>query len=328
MRAFQTALGGWSALGFAALTACLVGCGEEGGPAGTETKSATVVAASPVMPRRGEVISADAYGAAAAPAPRRWVGWVCPRRKPWWNRMGSLPRVPGPCPRPRPTTGSSTTRSSGSARSRSRPSRSTSTPPATPTSAGSSTQGTLPPEGRGADRGAGQLLPLRRPAADRRRPVRRQRRGRRLPVERRAPARPDRPQGQDDRPRQAAAEQPRLPDRRLRLDGRAEQAAAGQGGRCRCWSSSSARTTASRSSSTPAASGLVLPRRSATHKAEILAALDQLQAGGSTNGGAGIQLAYDMAVAELHQGRHQPRHPRHRRRLQRRRHRARASWSA
>ena len=29
-----------------------------------------------------------------------------------------------------------------------------------------------------------------------------------------------------------------------------------------------------------------------------------LQAGGSTNGGAGIQLAYDTAVAELHQGRH------------------------
>ena len=43
MRAFQTALGGWSALGFAALTACLVGCSEEAGPSGTETKSATAV---------------------------------------------------------------------------------------------------------------------------------------------------------------------------------------------------------------------------------------------------------------------------------------------
>ena len=32
------------------------------------------------------------------------------------------------------------------------------------------------------------------------------------------------------------------------------------------------------------------------HKAEILSAIDQLRAGGSTNGGAGIQLAYDVAA--------------------------------
>ena len=44
------------------------------------------------------------------------------------------------------------------------------------------------------------------------------------------------------------------------------------------------------------ASGLVLPSTSCMNKAEILSALDQLQAGGSTNGGAGIQLAYDTAV--------------------------------
>jgi hypothetical protein len=69
MRVFPTALGGWSALGFAALTACLVGCSEEAGPSGTETKSATAVAASPVMRRSGEVISADAYDAAATPTP-------------------------------------------------------------------------------------------------------------------------------------------------------------------------------------------------------------------------------------------------------------------
>ena len=43
------------------------------------------------------------------------------------------------------------------------------------------------------------------------------------------------------------------------------------------------------------ASGLVLPSTSCHDKAEILAALEQLQAGGSTNGGAGIQLAYDTA---------------------------------
>jgi Ca-activated chloride channel homolog len=44
------------------------------------------------------------------------------------------------------------------------------------------------------------------------------------------------------------------------------------------------------------ASGLVLPSTSCLHKAEILSAIDQLRAGGSTNGGAGIQLAYDVAT--------------------------------
>ena len=41
--------------------------------------------------------------------------------------------------------------------------------------------------------------------------------------------------------------------------------------------------------------GLVLPPTEGNRHGEILAALEQLQAGGSTNGGAGIQLAYDMA---------------------------------
>lgn len=43
------------------------------------------------------------------------------------------------------------------------------------------------------------------------------------------------------------------------------------------------------------ASGVVLPPTSGNRKADILAALQQLQAGGSTNGAAGIQLAYQMA---------------------------------
>jgi len=50
------------------------------------------------------------------------------------------------------------------------------------------------------------------------------------------------------------------------------------------------------------ASGLVLPATSGHHKQAILAALDQLQAGGSTNGGAGIQLAYDTAAANFIEG--------------------------
>jgi Ca-activated chloride channel homolog len=44
------------------------------------------------------------------------------------------------------------------------------------------------------------------------------------------------------------------------------------------------------------AAGLVLPSTSCQNKAEILSAIEQLQSGGSTNGGAGIQLAYDIAV--------------------------------
>lgn len=43
------------------------------------------------------------------------------------------------------------------------------------------------------------------------------------------------------------------------------------------------------------ASGVVLPATPGNRKADILAALRQLQAGGSTNGAAGIQLAYQLA---------------------------------
>lgn len=42
--------------------------------------------------------------------------------------------------------------------------------------------------------------------------------------------------------------------------------------------------------------GLALPSTPCTHKEEILSSLEQLQAGGSTNGGAGINLAYDVAA--------------------------------
>ena len=78
---------------------------------------------------------------------------------------------------------------------------------------------------------------------------------------------------------------------------RAQQAAAGQGRRCSCWSSSSARTTAWRSSSTPARRGWCCRRRRRTRRQAILDALDRLQAGGSTNGGAGIELAYEIGRA-------------------------------
>jgi Ca-activated chloride channel family protein len=41
---------------------------------------------------------------------------------------------------------------------------------------------------------------------------------------------------------------------------------------------------------------LVLPSTSCLRKTEILSAIEQLRAGGSTNGGAGIQLAYSVAT--------------------------------
>jgi Ca-activated chloride channel family protein len=50
------------------------------------------------------------------------------------------------------------------------------------------------------------------------------------------------------------------------------------------------------------ASGLVLPSTSAGQKVQILDALERLQAGGSTNGGAGIQLAYDIAARHFVRG--------------------------
>ena len=43
------------------------------------------------------------------------------------------------------------------------------------------------------------------------------------------------------------------------------------------------------------ASGQVLPSTSATQKTQILDALERLEAGGSTNGGEGIELAYEIA---------------------------------
>jgi Ca-activated chloride channel family protein len=47
------------------------------------------------------------------------------------------------------------------------------------------------------------------------------------------------------------------------------------------------------------ASGLALPSTAAAHQKEILEAIDRLEAEGSTNGEAGIQLAYDIAKANF-----------------------------
>src|SRR5262249_9257565 len=44
------------------------------------------------------------------------------------------------------------------------------------------------------------------------------------------------------------------------------------------------------------AAGLVMPPTSCAKKADIMQAIDRLKGGGSTNGGAGIQLAYNIAT--------------------------------
>ena len=67
------------------------------------------------------------------------------------------------------------------------------------------------------------------------------------------------------------------------------------------------------------AEGLVLPTTSGSDRQRIIGALESLQAGGSTAGGAGIDWP-TASPAELHHGRGQPRDPLHGRRLQRRHH--------
>jgi Ca-activated chloride channel family protein len=50
------------------------------------------------------------------------------------------------------------------------------------------------------------------------------------------------------------------------------------------------------------ASGLVLPPTAGNQRNKILGALSELEAGGSTNGGAGIQLAYQVARSQMRPG--------------------------
>ena len=78
-------------------------------------------------------------------------------------------------------------------------------------------------------------------------------------------------------------------------------------------------TIAWRSWFTLALAGLALPSTPGDRKEQILTALENLQAGGSTNGAQGIELAYRDGGGTFHQGRREPSHSRDRRRLQRRR---------
>ena len=72
--------------------------------------------------------------------------------------------------------------------------------------------------------------------------------------------------------------------------------------RCGCWSRSWARTTASRSWSTPALRVWPCRPRPATTRNRSSRALENLQAGGSTNGAQGIELAYQTAAEHFIKG--------------------------
>ena len=61
--------------------------------------------------------------------------------------------------------------------------------------------------------------------------------------------------------------------------------------------------------------GVALPstRLDAEGRTTVLKSLGKLEAGGSTNGGGGIKLAYELAMKEKNRGRSEPRAARHRR---------------
>ena len=184
---------------------------------------------------------------------------------------------------------------------------------------------------RRADRGDAQLLPLRRPAAaaGKPRPVRRPRRGRRLPLERRAPAGADRHRRAS---RSTSNERPPSnlvflidvsgsmdePNKLPLVKGSLQQLVEQLGENDRVAIVVYA-----------GASGVV-PALDLLHPAQGRDPLDDRPASGrrldQRRRGHPARLRH--AAAELHQGRHQPRHPGHRRRLQRRRSPSATSWSS
>ena len=133
------------------------------------------------------------------------------------------------------------------------------------------------------------------PSADRRASVRGSRDRHRLPVERGTPFGPHRLERQDDGQGRTTGVQPGLPARHQRFDERAEQAAAGDRRNADAAQATRMRRTTWRSPSTPDRPAWCSIQHSAKKSKKIRNALTQLSAGGSTNGGAGIALAYQTA---------------------------------
>ena len=249
-------------------------------------------------------------GAAWLPDRRSHTGPSPRLRGPWTSRGGKKNlsqggwsarnwRKPGKNARgtPRSTTRSSTIRSTRWRANRCRRSRSTSTRPATANVRRFLIRTCSRPRTPCASRRLLNYFPYNDPPPpdSSPAPVRGARRDRRLPLERPAPAGADRHRGQADRPVEAAAQQPGLPGRRSGSMQAPNKLPLVQ------WSLQRLVEQLGENDQVAivvyaGASGLVLPSTSCIHKAEILSAIDQLQAGGSTNGGAGIQLAYDVAT--------------------------------
>ena len=218
-----------------------------------------------------------------------------------------------PSSTPRPTTRSTRTRSTASATTRSRRSRSTSTRRRTRTSAASSTTAQLPPADAVRIEELVNYFPYDYP-----RPAGRRRRSRvttevgRVPVERRAPAGAHRPEGADRstpsaRRRATSSSCSTCPARWTTPDKlplvKTAHAPAG-----RRHSRADDRVAIVVYAGARGPGAAVDARRTQGRRSST--AIADLQAGGSTNGAAGIQLAYDIGRQQLHQGRHQPRDPR------------------
>ena len=233
------------------------------------------------------------------PRPRPHRPRPCPRSRRW------PPTTNRPRPSPQAVRGlitTPTTRSSPSLRSRSRRSRSTWTPPATPTSVGSSTRTS---SRRSTPFGSRNCSTTSRTTTRRRRAsdpfaVHVEVAGCPWNADHRLVA--DRAEGQADRRSERPPQQPVF---LIDVSGSMNEpnklplvkslAAA-------CWSSNSARTTGWRSSSTPGLGPGARPRRRACGRRRSSRRSTSFSAGGSTNGGAGIQLAYDLAVQNFIKG--------------------------
>ena len=122
------------------------------------------------------------------------------------------------------------------------------------------------------------------------------------PVEPETQDRPDRAAGQKRSARQPAALEPRIFDRRFGLDELARQTAASEGFDADPGQPTHEPETALRWWFMPGRAGLVLPSTPVGNKGEILNALNSLNSGGSTNGGAGIKLAYQVAAENFIKG--------------------------
>ncbi len=308
--------------------------GADPGPAGSASPAPPMSAGSPPQAPRREVapcasrllslaavaLVAAACGSCSSSSRRATSDHPDP---PQHHQPTSPPRAPEPAPDairrghlrgPRqPTPPPTPTRTA------SRPSRWTSTPPRTPSPSASSTTATCPIPASIRVEEWVNAFDQGYPAA-RRRHVRGPRRRGADPVRRRSASSCS---GSGSRPasrreRHAPGRRPHLRHRHLGFDGARGSARARQGFAAQARPRRSAAAIRSRSSpsaTTPASS---CRRPGRPTRKRILAAIDELQPGGSTNLEAGLRLGYGLARETLPRRRHRPDRPGLRWRRQRR----------